>query len=259
MVKKRVIPVLFLQNGLIVRSEGFNEFKVIGNPINQLERYSDWDVDELIYIDITRQGEIDSHRDEHKVPNHHNLINVLKEIRKVATFPITFGGRIKTIEDVDKLIANGADKVVINTACFGGKELVERVAHKYGSQCMVAGIDYEEPFYKVCINQGKVELDRTIWGWGRELVERGAGELFLNNITRDGKANGFNIGLSNLMANCVNVPVLSCGGAGIYEDFFKILSDTDSSAACAGNIFHFTELAYPRVKKLLKEKGINVR
>jgi len=260
MLKKRLIPVLYLQNGLIVRSELFSQFKIIGDPTHQLERLSEWEADELVYVDITRKGDNDPLRSDLKNKFTNSIVGILKEIAKVAVMPLTFGGRIQRIEQADELIAHGADKVLICTAAYENPTLISEVAKKYGSQAMMLGIDvkFENGEHHLYIDQGRRRLEGSVIDWAREGVNRGAGEILVNTIDRDGRAEGFDPQIHQKIADAVSVPVIACGGAGRFEDFAPILSQSVSAAA-GGNIFHFTELAYRRAKKHLKTKGIQVR
>lgn len=261
MLKKRLIPVLYLQNGLIVRSETFSQFKIIGDPIQQLERLSDWQADELVYVDITRPGGSNEPlRSDLKYKFDDNLIGILREIAKFARMPLTFGGRITCLEQADAIIANGADKVLINTAAYRNPDLISQVANKYGSQAMMVGMDVkrEDGKLSLFIEQGRERVNRDPLEWALEAVSQGAGEILVNSIDRDGTAEGFDTELHEWIAQNIKVPVIACGGAGAFEHFAQPLQGSVSAAA-AGNIFHFTELAYRRAKKHLKSKSINVR
>jgi cyclase len=261
MLKKRLIPVLYLQNGLIVRSELFTQFKIIGDPIQQLERLSEWQADELVYVDITRPGGTNEQlRSDLKYKFDDNLIGILREIAKFARMPLTFGGGIQSLQQADALIANGADKVLINSAAYKNPDLITQVANKYGSQAMMVGLDVkrENGKFSLYIDQGRTRTDKDILDWAREAISKGAGEILVNSIDRDGCAEGFDPEVHEQIAKVVSVPVIACGGAGAFEHFAEPLKG-HVSAAAAGNIFHFTELAYRRAKKYLKSKGINVR
>lgn len=260
---KRVIPVLLLQNGIIVRSEGFCRFNIFGNPIDQLIRLSEWDADELVYIDITRQlisndtNIYDYVRKEHAHSISGGFLNIVKEIGKYACMPITFGGNVRTCEQVDLLIANGADKVLINTGLHLNPELTTEVAKKYGSQAMVSGIDIKEG--KVCYGQGNIfSVRQTPNEYAKELEARGAGEILLNSIDRDGKGTGYELDLYSKIADSVSIPVVAMGGVGDFRQMIPALQ-SNLSAVAAGNIFNYTELAYPRCKKILKAGGCHVR
>ena len=261
MLKKRLIPVLFLKNGLIVRSQGFHDFREFGNPINQLERLNDWGADELIYIDITRMGDYDLKRDDHKIKVENDILSILREISKQCFMPLTFGGRIKNFDDAARFITNGADKVVINTAAYRHPDLITEVASHFGNQCVVVGIDvkFEDGRHQVYIDQGREKVPDSPWEWARRAVTAGAGEIFLNSIDRDGMANGFDLALIDGVSKAVNVPVIACGGAASFEDFEEVLKKTQASAVAAGNIFNFMENAYVRAKKYLTQAGCPVK
>jgi cyclase len=261
MIKTRLITVLFLMNGLIVRSEGFRQFKVIGNPINELRRYSEWQVDELAYIDITRAGGHDQRRDDHAVRTGGGTVDILREISRSSFMPLLFGGRITSLAEVDQLFQNGADKVLINSSAYRSPALITTVAEKYGRQAMVVGIDVkrEGTTAAVYIDQGRTRLDVGLAEWAREVERLGAGEVFLNSIDRDGAATGFDVEAIRQVVGAVDIPVIACGGAGTFEDFLVAARDAGASAVAAGNIFHFTEHAYPRAKRFLRDRGVNVR
>lgn len=262
MLRRRLIPCLFLQNGLIVRSERFSMFKQLGNPVAQLERLNDWDADELVYVDITREGEYDLKRDDLKVPSRSDVLSILRDICTRSFMPLTFGGRIESLATVDTFIANGADKVIINTAALRRPELITEVATTHGSQAMVVAIDVLEEApgrYRIHAGNGRLPVDRDLVEWAKEAVERGAGELFVNAIHRDGTASGYDLALARLVDEAVDVPVVVCGGAGAFDDFLEVFEQTNISGVAAGNIFNFTENAYLRAKKELRAEGVHVR
>src|SRR3989344_4525478 len=143
MIKSRLIPVLYIKNGLIVRSEDFSYHQNIGNVINEARRYNEWDVDELIYIDISRDKHYDLRRDDHNVKSSDSIENIITSIAKVCFMPLTFGGGIRDIHDIDYRIRNGADKITLNTGAFENPKLISQAAEKYGSQAVVISIDYK--------------------------------------------------------------------------------------------------------------------
>lgn len=261
MLRRRLIPCLFLQNGLIVRSQEFQAFKQLGNPLNQLERLNDWDADELVYVDITRDGGYDLKRDDMKVKSRGDILSILRDIASRCFMPLTFGGRIRSIETVHQFIANGADKVVINSGAVAEPELITEVARTYGSQAMVVAVDVrrEGDGHALYVDNGRTRVDRALDAWLHEATERGAGEIFINSIDRDGTAHGYDIPLIQHICKVVNVPVIACGGAGTFEDFIEVMAETEVSAVAAGNIFNFTENAYRQAKRVLRDAGVAVR
>lgn len=261
MLKTRLIPVLYIKNGLIVRSEDFSYHQNIGNVINEACRYNEWDVDELVYIDISREKQYDLRRDDHKIKSTNTIDQIIKGISKVCFMPLTFGGGIRSIEDVDVRIQNGADKVTLNTGAFDNPDLIRTVAHKYGAQCVVISIDYRlvDGVPLVHTEFGQKNTHAVVFDWIKECERIGAGEIFLNAIDRDGKAIGYDIETIGKAVEASRLPVIGCGGAGEMNDFVEIAKQTRVSAIAAGNMFHFTERSYPRAKQLLKKEGINVR
>jgi imidazole glycerol-phosphate synthase subunit HisF len=260
MLKKRLIPILFLKNGLLVRSEGFCYHQNLGNPLAEVKRYSEWNVDELIYIDISREKYYDLRRDDLKVENKSSLLDIVHDVSKVCFMPLTFGGGIRSLEDIRQLIHNGADKITINTIAIENPDFISKSSKIFGSQCIVVSIDYKyvEGVPKVY----KGGLEETIYDpveWAIEVEQRGAGEIFLNSIDRDGAAEGYDIDYIQKIVSAVTIPVIACGGAGTFYDFLDLAEKTEVSAIAAGNLFHFTELAYPKAKELLASKNINVR
>ncbi len=261
MLKRRLIPVLYIKNGLIVRSEGFSYHQNIGNVVNEAHRYNEWNVDELIYIDISREKYYDLRRDDHNVKSYSSIGNIINKISKVCFMPLTFGGGIRTMEDIGYRIKNGADKITLNTGAFENPKLITQIAEKYGSQAVVISIDYRvingQPI--VFTNFGQKNTGKSVYVWIKECEDFGAGEIFLNSIDRDGRANGYDIKTIAKTVSSTKLPVIACGGAGQLEDFVELAKKTNVSAIAAGNIFHFTELSYPRAKVLLKKEKLNFR
>lgn len=261
MLRRRLIPVLYIKNGLIVRSEDFKVHQIMGNIISEAKRYNDWDVDELIYIDISKDKEYDLRRDDHKINSYSTIDQIIKKISKVCFMPLTLGGGIRTLEDIDMRIRNGADKITLNTGAIISPNLIKEASLKYGTQCVVMSIDYKiidgQPM--VFSHYGEENTKKTVFEWIKECEKLGAGEVFLNCIDRDGKANGYDTSTINEVVKSTRLPVIACGGAGDDYDFVDLALDTNVSAIAAGNWFHFVERSYPRAKKLLKKNNVNVR
>ena len=261
MVKTRLIPVLYILNGFIVRSEGFKIHQNIGNVINQAQRYNEWNVDELIYIDITREGTHNLQRDDHRVESYSDIHEIITRIGAVCFMPLTFGGGIRNVDDAQLRIRLGADKVTLNTAAINDPGVVSEIAKRYGSQAVVVSVDYRvikgQPV--VHSNFGRDNTGMAVVDWVRECADRGAGEILLNSIDRDGKACGYDLKTIAAVVAASRIPVIACGGASEFHDFVEVVRETGVSAVAAGNIFHFTERSYPRAKELMKREGINVR
>jgi imidazoleglycerol phosphate synthase cyclase subunit len=263
MTRPRLIPVLLLKHGVIVRSQLFEVHQVIGNPMSTVERYSQWNVDELVLLDISR-GEKghDLRRDDlHQQYPGDTAIDVLRAVAKVCFMPLTFGGRIRALEDIAVRLAAGADKVTLNTAALADPGFVERAARRFGAQCIVVSIDarrHADGRYEVFADGGRQPTRRTPADWAREAERLGAGEILLNSIDRDGSGAGYDLDLVRSVTRAVSVPVVACGGAGRYDHFPEAIR-SGAAAAAAANIFHFFELSYPHAKRACLDAGVPMR
>tara|TARA_R110000824_G_scaffold388703_3_gene584368 strand:- start:1038 stop:1826 length:789 start_codon:yes stop_codon:yes gene_type:complete len=256
-MKKRVIPCIFLKGGMIVRSENFSIHQLIGNPINQVKRFSDWAADEIIYIDISTHQIYDNRRDDHMIKISHNKFDLLSEISKNIFAPFVFGGGIRTIEDIKNVLQRGADKVVLNTGLYYDKMLLTNAVKIFGSQALVACVDYKGDF--VYFEHGNKKSSYAVREWCKILESEGIGEILLHNISRDGKGNGYDISTIQTIVKEIEVPIIALGGAGDYFDFNECFEEANPSAIAAGNIFHFKEHSYYHVKQSLETSGINIR
>jgi cyclase len=260
-LKTRLIPCLLLQNGLLVRSEEFRHHQVIGNPIQQVERFSAWAVDELVYLDITREGAHDLRRDDHKVKGAGDLLDIVEQISRKCFVPLTFGGGIRTLEDVRERIARGADKVAINTQAVDDPAFITEAASAFGSQAVVVSIDAlarPEGGWEVMTRWGAHATGLDVVEWAVEAERRGAGEIFLNSVDRDGLANGYDVPLIEAVCAATRIPVIACGGVGRFKHLVAGVQ-AGASAVSAANIFHFTEHSTQRAKKTLADAGVPVR
>lgn len=256
-MRKRLITCIFLKNGIIIRSENFKKHQVIGNPISQVKRFSDWAVDEIIYIDISRTNNYDNRRDDHKVKISDDKFNLLSEISKKIFVPFSFGGGVRTIEDIQNILQRGADKVVLNSGMYLDDTLLLRAVEIFGSQALVACVDYKNDY--VYFNHGKEKSQYTLGNWCSLLEKNGIGEILLNDILRDGKGCGYDIGTIKRIVNQTSIPIIALGGAGDYYDFNECFKESNPSAVAAGNIFHFKEHSYYHAKKSLEKDGIDIR
>jgi cyclase len=261
MVKTRLIPVLYIKNGLIVRSENFEEHKIIGNVVNEVRRYNSWDIDELVYIDISRDGTFDSRRDDHKINRVNSINEALELIAAECFMPLSFGGGIRNLDTIKNYLRNGADKVIINTLLHTNPEIVKQAIEIFGSQAIVASLDYriedgEIKFYK---EYGTSLIDKTEFEMAKYVENLGCGEVFLTSMDKDGSGEGYDLAIIEKMVNLFEIPVVACGGAIDIFDFEELYQIEGISGIAAGNMFHFTENIYPRSKKKLKEKNLNFR
>jgi cyclase len=261
MLKKRLIPVLYIKNGLIVRSENFDQHKIIGNVVNEVRRYNQWDIDELIYIDISRDKVYDSRRDDHKIQRVNSIDEVIRLISKECFMPLTFGGGIRDYSTIKKYLNQGADKVSLNTMLHKNPEEVRRAIGDFGAQAVVASVDYRIvdgnlTFY---VENGLEDLSCSFDQLINHIIEIGCGEVLLTSMDRDGTGEGYDMGTITKFVDALDIPVIGCGGAMETFDFEELATIEGISGIAAGNMFHFTENAYPRAKKSLKQKGLNFR
>jgi len=258
---KRIIPVLFIKNGLIVRSQNFSRHQVIGNVINQAKRLNDWLADELICIDISDVKIYDSGRDDHQVKSIDNIIKIIKEMSKVVFMPFSFGGGIRSVDDAKIRIRNGADKIIINTLIFESKDITERIIKVLGSQAVIASIDYriEKGIPQVYSNSGNQSVNKNLYEVVKYCENLGVGEIFIQNIDLDGSSSGYDIEIIKKLVNQTSIPLVCCSGAGTNFHFKEAAKIKEISGIAAGNIFNFSERSYPRVKDYLKKEGIDVR
>lgn len=262
MLKNRLIPCLFLKHGLLVRSQEFKFHQDLGNPIHQVERYNSWCVDELIYIDISPEGSYDLRRDDMKIKSVPDILDIITAVSKTCFMPLTFGGRIRTIEDIRERVKRGADKVTINTKAIEDPKFITESSEIFGSQCIVISIDVkkkEDESYEVYSHRGKKPTGMCPVEWAQKAENLGAGEIFLNSINRDGTGEGYDIELVKSVAEAVSIPLIACGGVGNYEDFVAVIKDGKADAAAAGNIFNFREHSTILAKKHMYDRGLNVR
>lgn len=261
MLKKRLIPCLLLQNGLLVRSETFSIHQILGNPIHEVERFNHWSVDELIYLDITRDDNYDLRRDDQKVKTLADPLQILDAVSKTCFMPLTFGGRIRTIEDMRVRFARGADKITLDTAAVDNPDLLVEGARTFGSQAMVVSIDvrrHADGKCEVFVDGGRRATGYEPTHWAKQVEALGAGEIFLHSIDRDGTARGYDLELIGAVARATSIPIIACGGVGRYEDFAKGIQ-AGASAVSAANIFHFKELSDRNAKRTMRAAGIDVR
>ena len=256
-MKKRLIPCIFLKNGMIVRSEKFRTHQIIGNPVSQVKRFSDWSVDEIIYIDISKSDKHDSRRDDHKIQSPDNKLELLNFISKHVFVPLAFGGGIRTIDDIQRVLQMGADKVVLNSGVMFDSCLLKKAAHIVGSQALVVCVDYKDNY--VYFQHGTKKSGHTVSEWCAFLEENGVGEILLHDISRDGLSSGYDLDTVKAITKQVRVPVIALGGAGDYYDFVECFEESDPSAVAAGNIFHFKEHSYYHAKRALDQAGVNIR
>lgn len=250
MLAKRIIPCLDIKNGQTVKGVNFLDVKEVGNPVEMAIKYSDQGADELVFLDISATDE-----------RRKTLIPLVREIAKHINIPFTVGGGINALENVEELLKNGADKITINSAALSNPNLISEVARRFGSQCMVVAIDTKlvENQNKVFSNGGKIETEKELFSWVKEVENLGAGEILLTSMNTDGTKAGFAIDITKQLSELVNIPVIASGGAGTMEHFEDVFTETKATGALAASIFHFNEIEIPELKKYLKSKNLPIR
>jgi cyclase len=261
MLKYRLIPVLLLKNGVLVRSEEFNIHQVIGNPIHEVERFNHWNVDELIYVDISREDGYDLRRNDSKITSLDDPLQILERVSKTCFMPLTWGGRIRCVEDMRERFARGADKVTVNTGAIDNSELVTEGARRFGNQAIVLSVDVRrrgKDDYEVISNCGRTPTGMAVQEWVARGESLGAGEIFIQSLDEDGMAEGYDTNLIRLVSSSVGIPVIACSGVGSFEDYAAGIT-AGASAVAAANLWHFKELADRAGKRAMEKKGILIR
>jgi len=229
----------------------FVELRDAGDPVEHAKVYSDERADELVFLDITASHE-----------NRDIVIDMVRHVADAVNIPFTVGGGLRTLEDLRAVLLAGADKTSINSAAVRNPDLITEGAKRFGSQCMVVAIDVKhEPddHYQVYISGGRIPTGLDAIEWAREAEERGAGEILLTSMDKDGTQDGYDIAVTRAVADAVSIPVIASGGAGTLEHFYEALTDGGASAALAASLFHFRQLSVAQVKEYLAERGLPVR
>jgi len=250
MLAKRIVPCLDVKDGRTVKGTNFVNLRDAGDAVELAKIYSEQGADELVFLDITATNE-----------KRRTLSELVKKTAREINIPFTVGGGINSIEDIEVLLNSGADKISINTSAVKNPQILSDAARNFGSQCVVLAIDAKkiDGVWKVFLNGGRIETDLNAIEWVKKGVELGAGEILLTSMNADGTRNGFEIELTRLVAESVNVPVIASGGAGTMEHFTEIFEAGKADAALAASIFHFREIEIPTLKNYLRERKIEVR
>lgn len=250
MLTKRIIPCLDIKNGRTVKGVNFVDLKDAGDPVELAKKYAETGGDELVFLDISATEE-----------RRATLIDLVRKIAAAINIPFTVGGGISSVVDVDVLLRNGADKISINSSAVKNPDLINEIAAKYGSQCVVVAIDAKqiEGDWIVHLVGGKVPTDLNLFDWAKEVEQRGAGEILFTSMNNDGTKNGFaNEALAKL-SKIVNIPIIASGGAGTMEHFAETFINGKADAALAASVFHYQEIEIPELKQFLKNKNIAIR
>jgi len=251
MLKTRVIPTLLWKDHGLVKGTGFDSWRRVGPVMPAIKVYNLREVDELIIVDI--RATLDG-----REPDYTEIAAFSRE----SSVPTTVGGGISDVSHIRNLLLAGADKVAVNSAIYADPELVSRAASRFGSQCVVVSIDFKtapDGRAECYSHSGSRAMGRDPVEWARFMEEKGAGEILLTSVDRDGTMTGYDLEITRRVSDAVNIPVIASGGAGSYEDMYQALHTGHASAVAAASIFHFTELTPLGVKKHLASKGVPVR
>ena len=251
MITKRIIPCLDVKNGRVVKGTNFQGLQDVSSPVELGKYYSENGADELVFYDITASSE-----------GRKLFTDILTEVASTIFIPLTVGGGINTLEDFDRVLKCGADKVSVNSGAIRNPEHIGQAARKYGDQCVVLSADVKrvEGSFRVFAKGGREDTGMEAISWITRCVRNGAGEVVLNSIDTDGVKGGFDLPMLEAVSEAVDVPVIASGGAGCVEDFvtlFKTLPKVD--AGLAASIFHFGQVKIPELKAVLRENDISVR
>ena len=257
MLAKRIIPCLDVKDGRVVKGVNFLNLQDAGDPVENARFYDSERADELVFLDITASHE------RRKI-----ILDVVARTASDVFMPLTVGGGIRDLEDIRNLLNAGSDKVSINTAAVQDRFFVQRAAERFGSQCIVVAIDakqrppadgHDQRQWEVFIRGGRTPTGIDAVEWARLMEERGAGEILLTSMDRDGTKDGYDIPLTRAISRAVSIPVIASGGAGTIEHLYEALADGEADAVLAASIFHYREYSIREVKEYLSAKGIAVR
>lgn len=250
----RIIPCLDVENKRVVKGVNFQNLKDAGDPVELASIYSQSGADELTFLDISASKN-----------NEKTILEVVRQTAENVFIPLTVGGGIRSVEDVDQLLRAGADKVSINTSAITNPNLINQIANKFGSQVLVISIDakrsnksYAKSGFEVTTHGGTKSAELDAFSWIKESMDRGCGEILLNSMDKDGTKDGFDLELIEKVKQISKVPIIASGGAGKVEDFVSA-AKSGADALLAASVFHFGEVRISDVKKNLKKSGFEVR
>lgn len=250
MLTKRIIPCLDVKDGMVVKGVRFNDVAHIGGVLELAKQYDRDGADELVFLDITAT-----------VDARNTVFDLVAQAAKKLSIPFTVGGGIRTIDDIQQALSNGADKVAINSAALRSPDIISQGAQSYGNQCIVLAVDVKrnEDRWEVYLDGGRTPTGRDALEWISEGVMRGAGEILVTSMDRDGTRQGFDIELMKKITARVTVPVIASGGAGTMEDFLEVFRTGGADGALAASLFHKQELTMGELKRYLNTNDIPIR
>ena len=248
MLKKRIIPCLDVKDGRVVKGGNFVNLTDVGDPVDAARAYYEAGCDEWVFLDITATHE---KRD--------TTVEMVKRVADQVFIPFTVGGGIRSVEDMNKMLKAGADKVAVNSSAVANPQLIRECSEKFGNQCVVAAIDARKESdgtWHVYVAGGRKD---TGIDWAKKVVSLGAGEILLTSMDKDGTKSGFDLDMLNAVADVVDVPIIASGGAGNIEHMVEVFEKTSATGALAASIFHFGEVSIADTKSAMAEAGIEVR
>ena len=250
MLKNRIIPCLDVKNGRVVKGINFVDLKDAGDPVEQAKIYSESGADEICFLDITASNE-----------NRETIFDVIKKTSKNCFVPLTVGGGIRSLEDINKLLVSGADKVSINTAAVNNQNLIKESSKKFGSQCIVVGIDAKQKNdkWEIFTHGGRIETGIDAIDFAKRMEDSGAGELLITSMDRDGTKKGYDIDLISKIEKSVNIPIIASGGVGKLQHLVDGIKFGGASAVLAASIFHYGIFSIMEAKQYLHKNMIPVR
>lgn len=251
MLSKRIIPCLDIKDGKTVKGVNFVNFRDAGDPVALGKKYSNDGADELVYLDITASHE-----------GRKTFVELVKRVAENINIPFTVGGGINHVEDVDKLLNAGADKISINSSALRNPELIDDIARNFGNQVCVVAIDARQENngeWTCYVNGGRIPTGRQLFEWAHEAQERGAGEILFTSMNHDGVKTGFACEALYTLHEKLKIPVIASGGAGECSHFYDVFTNGCADAALAASVFHFNEIPVAELKRYLYNRGVNVR
>jgi cyclase len=253
MLSRRIIPCLDVTNGRVVKGVKFQQLRDAGDPVECAKAYDAQGADELVFLDITASS------DGRKI-----MHDVVAATAEQCFMPLTVGGGLRTVEDIEAMLKAGADKVSLNTAAIKNPSLIREASERFGAQCIVLAIDAKrdpgpEPRWRVYTHGGRHPTELDAVAWAIRGVELGAGEILLTSMDRDGTQAGYDLELTRRVSDAVSVPVIASGGAGTLDHFADVLDQGHASAVLAASLFHFGTFTVPQVKDFLDHRGVPVR
>ncbi|MGQ7354974.1 imidazole glycerol phosphate synthase subunit HisF [Streptococcus parasuis] len=251
MLAKRIIPCLDVKDGRVVKGVNFVNLTDVGDPVDAAKAYYEAGCDELVFLDITATHE---ERD--------TTVDMVRRVAEQVFIPFTVGGGIRSVEDMNKMLKAGADKVSVNSSAVANPQLIADCAEKFGNQCVVVAIDakkVEDGSWHVFVAGGRKDTGIDLLDWAKKVVSLGAGEILLTSMDKDGTKSGFDIEMLNAVANVVTVPIIASGGAGNSQHIIEVFEQTPATGALAASIFHYGEVSIADTKQAMRQSGIEVR